>query len=294
MMLSNFLPNGGNGTFELRAVATDVEGNEVTLGTKTITCDNAGAVKPFGAIDTPTQGGTASGAGFRNQGWALTPLPNAIPSDGSTIKVYIDGAYVGNPVYNIYRSDVEALFPGYVNSSGAHAYFDFDTTAYDNGVHTIQWAVTDDAGNADGIGSRYFTVRNSQGERAASSFNGSDGERLFAAAAPAGIPVDYSRPIAVWKGYHRDGKPGTFYPDDEGEVHIDIKESERLEIRFDSHVTPVMPLPVGSTLDSERGIFYWQPGAGFLGEYRFVFLVKAPDERMNTKPINVVIGPKFE
>ncbi|MCP5045940.1 MAG: BACON domain-containing protein, partial [bacterium] len=69
MLLTNFLPNSGNGTFTLRAIAEDVEGNSVTLGTRTITCDNANAVKPFGAIDTPTQGGTASGGGFINWGW---------------------------------------------------------------------------------------------------------------------------------------------------------------------------------------------------------------------------------
>ena len=32
------------------------------------------------------------------------------------------------------------------------------------------------------------------------------------------------------------------------------------------------PLPVGSRLDSERGLFTWLPGPGFLGEYRLEFL----------------------
>ena len=36
----------------------------------------------------------------------------------------------------------------------------FDTTKLANGVHTIAWGVTDAAGNAEGIGSRYFTVLN--------------------------------------------------------------------------------------------------------------------------------------
>jgi hypothetical protein len=52
------------------------------------------------------------------------------------------------------------LFPGYANSSGAAGYFYLDTRAYKNGVHTIQWVATDDAGNTDGIGSRYFTIQN--------------------------------------------------------------------------------------------------------------------------------------
>ena len=35
-----------------------------------------------------------------------------------------------------------------------------DSTTLSNGVHTISWGVTDNAGNAEGIGSRYFTVLN--------------------------------------------------------------------------------------------------------------------------------------
>ncbi|OGU61745.1 MAG: hypothetical protein A2V66_05150 [Ignavibacteria bacterium RBG_13_36_8] len=161
MMLTNFLPNGGNGTFIITAVAKDVNGETTPLGTKTITCDNANAVKPFGAIDAPQAGGTASGSSYRNWGWVLTPQPNSIPLSGTTIDVYVDGIKVGNPRYNVYRSDIASLFPGYANSNGAVGYFDFNTTAYENGVHTIYWTATDNVGNTDGIGSRYFNISNS-------------------------------------------------------------------------------------------------------------------------------------
>jgi uncharacterized protein (TIGR01370 family) len=160
MLLTNFLPGGGNGTFTLHAVARDNGGHGVTLGTATITCDNEHAVKPFGAIDTPVQGGIASGNKYVNFGWALTPRPNSIAIDGSTIDVRVDGVKVGHPVYNLYRSDIASLFPGYANSQGAVGYFILDTTAYSNGVHTIQWTVRDSAGNTDGIGSRYFIIQN--------------------------------------------------------------------------------------------------------------------------------------
>jgi len=166
MLLTHFLPAGGNGTYKLQAVAQDVEGNQVILGTKTINCDNAHAVKPFGAIDTPAQGGTASGKNFINWGWALTPPPNNIPQNGSTINVYIDGVKIGRPVYNIYREDIARLFPGYTNSKGAVGYFTIDTAAYENGVHTIYWTVVDNAGNTDGIGSRYFTIQNTIDDKA--------------------------------------------------------------------------------------------------------------------------------
>ena len=88
MMLTNFLPNV-DGQYVLHAIATDTSGHQTTLGTKTITVDNASAVKPFGALDTPTQGGTASGSNFINWGWVLTPQPNHIATDGSTICVWV-------------------------------------------------------------------------------------------------------------------------------------------------------------------------------------------------------------
>ena len=97
MLLTQSLP-GGDGPLTLHAVATDMEGNRVTLGTTTVTIANANSHKPFGAIDTPGQGETISGEGAINFGWALTPLPNTIPTDGSTIRVWIEGLAAGQPV----------------------------------------------------------------------------------------------------------------------------------------------------------------------------------------------------
>jgi hypothetical protein len=159
MLLTNLFPDG---KLVLKAIATDSTGNMAELGTKTIFVGNDNAVKPFGAIDTPDQGSEASGSKYRNSGWALTPMPNKIPEDGSTIDVYIDGEAVGKATYNLYRKDIATLFPGYANSDGACAYLDIDTTAYFNGVHTISWSVTDNAGNSAGIGSRYFTIKNTR------------------------------------------------------------------------------------------------------------------------------------
>ncbi|HLP45958.1 MAG TPA: hypothetical protein VK469_08430, partial [Candidatus Kapabacteria bacterium] len=160
MLLTNFLPYGGNGAYQIHVIARDTGGNEVTLGVKTIYCDNAHATKPFGAIDLPKPGETISGNNYRISGWALTPSPNKIAEDGSTINVRIDGQTIGHVTYNIYRSDIAALFPGYTNSNGAHGYMTFDTTRYSNGIHTIDWIVTDNAGNIDGIGSRFFSIKN--------------------------------------------------------------------------------------------------------------------------------------
>src|SRR6185312_6621754 len=93
--------------------------------------------------------------------WVLTPRNKSIPFDGSTIKVYIDGALLG-PVsaYNQPRPDVKAFFPNLANSDGPEAQLSIDTTMLADGVHTIAWGVIDDNGDAEGIGSRYFTVQN--------------------------------------------------------------------------------------------------------------------------------------
>jgi len=160
MLLTNMLPNQGNGIFVLHAIARDVDGHSVVLGSRVINSQNSGSVLPFGTIDTPGQGETVSGT-IHNFGWALSP--NLIPEDGSTIAVYIDNAFVGRPTYNQVRSDIETLFPGYPNTTGgrgAVGFFQIDTTQYANGVHTIAWVVTDSNGQARGIGSRYFTIAN--------------------------------------------------------------------------------------------------------------------------------------
>jgi len=102
-VLTNFLPdsNGdggrGNGTYKLHAIAADPEGLSIDIGTTTMSANNAGSVFPFGTIDTPGEGATVSGA-VQNFGWALTPQPNIIPIDGSTITVIISGLCSGVPL----------------------------------------------------------------------------------------------------------------------------------------------------------------------------------------------------
>jgi ELWxxDGT repeat protein len=160
MFLTNMLPGQGNGPFTLYAYAHDPEGHVTLLGSRAITCTNAAATRPFGTIDTPAQGHSVSGSAYNVFGWALTPQPGTIPTDGSTLQVYVDGVPLGHPTYDLYRSDIATLFPGYANSDGAVGLFVLDTTTLSNGIHTIAWAVTDDLGRSDGIGSRYFWVQN--------------------------------------------------------------------------------------------------------------------------------------
>ena len=158
VILTNALPNGGNGTFNFYVLIAD-QFHITWLGPRTVTADNAHSPQPFGAIDTPGPGQTVSGA-ILVQGWMLTPGTAMIPTDGSTIDVIVDDAIVGHPTYNLFRPDVQALFPAYTNSNGAGASFNLDTRTLSNGMHTIAWVVRDNAGHASGIGSRFFTVSN--------------------------------------------------------------------------------------------------------------------------------------
>ncbi len=311
MMLTNFLPNGGNGTFRIHAIATDSEGHQLTLGVHTIVCDNADAVKPFGAIDIPGQGGIASGSLYRNQGWVLTPPPNYIPKDGHTIRVWIDGHDVGQPHYDIYRPDVAALFPGYANSNGSLAYFDFDTHLLDNGIHTLQWTAVDSAGNVDGIGSRYFFVRNIDARQPAAAKT-TDGALIKKA------PYD-SNPIKIKRGWQQ-GEFQEVYPDREGKTTIEMSEVGRIEIHLPGNTgwntgqagqksqgagldekewqgflqvgEQMRGLPIGSSLDTGKGIFYWNPGPGFLGVYRLVFVESGQNREIKKKDIVIKISPR--
>ncbi|MCP4217379.1 MAG: hypothetical protein GY765_22240 [bacterium] len=292
MMLTNFLPGGGNGPYTISAIATDAEGNLTTLGSKTITVDNVNAVKPFGSIDTPGQGGTAYGRSYRNQGWVLTPLPNTVPTDGSTIDVYVDSQNLGSPTYNGYREDIASYFPDNTNSSGAGAYLDIDTTNFANGVHTIYWVATDNAGNSDGIGSRFFTIRNdlyesrSPGLKSKSALSGN-------------IPVNTVQPLKkVGFDKHMSFTPPA-RPQDKAYV-VDLREMERVELKFDGagivsgHMRAggkEVPLPIGSSLKDGR--FAWIPPVGFSGDYRLIFLLKNQDESLSRSTILLRILPKF-
>jgi len=301
MLLTNFLPNGGNGVFKLHAIAEDMTGNSADLGVKTITVDNANAVKPFGAIDTPLPGGTASGSRFINWGWVLTPQPNIIPANGSTIHVWVDGIDIGHPVYDNYREDIAAVFPGYANSNGAAGYFYLNTASCENGIHTLSWTATDSGGNADGIGSRYFAVQNTgtdmeSGEkgRAEARKSGRAEKDESRRGEPPCSPVFDSRAtgaLRIKKGFDVEIEANEVYPDEEGVIHIEIRELERVEIHLPPGVVNISPLPIGSTFDPGKGIFYWQPGPGFVGVYRFVFVEKDEAGQVNREDIIVNIMP---
>jgi hypothetical protein len=320
MVLTNMLPdlvngraNGGNGTFRLHAYAVDIEGGATYLGSKRFTANNSTSVKPFGTIDTPAQGGTASGNAYVVFGWAITPRGRIAPS-GSGITVFVDGNPVGNPVYNNYRADIANMFPGYQNSNGAIGYFVLNTTTLANGTHTIAWVVTDERGNTEGIGSRFFTVQNGSGALTAAAVDGSTlaqgshGTALGQSAETmAELPPDYSI-VEVKKPVADDPTPEFVFPEWSGAIQVRAKETEPIEVRlanqfdggdsvYEGYVVAgrqMRPLPVGSSLDQATGTFRWQPGPGFVGTYEFVFVRNMRGGFKTRIPVVITIGAKFE
>jgi len=303
MLLTNFLPNGGNGKYTLYAKATDSEGHTVTLGSKSITVDNDNAVKPFGALDSPPQGGYASGSSYINWGWVLTPQPNKIPINGSTIKVYVDGVNIGNPTYDLYRSDIASFFPGYANSNGAIGKFILNTTKYENGVHSIQWTATDSGGNNDGIGSRYFTIQNTGSDaaqsRAKTAFPLQNLPHPQFLTELSHLPLETAEPVKLEKGFAANPDKSEILPNEDGTINLESRELERIVIHMGSSPgiyngflvsgDELRSLPIGSSFDTLRGIFSWGPGPGFVGTYELVFIDYL---RNSLRKVNINILPK--
>ncbi len=306
MLLTHFLPSG-DGAYTISAVATDVSGKQSVLGTTYITVDNAGAVKPFGAIDTPAAGETASGANYMNYGWVLTPVPNTVPVDGSTIYVFVNYQSQGNPTYDVYRSDIASLFPGYLNSGGAAAYTYLDTTGFANGVYVVYWIATDNAGNADGIGSRFFTIQNSGSTRMQeqSPYRPAYKSMLQPGAVHRMIQGE-TGPVGVITGFNPEAAPREVLPGEGGIIEVGVKQLDRLELRLGKAREKgaryagytlvgdaLRPLPMGASLDVDKGIFHWLPMPGFIGDYTLAFFKTSESGAVTVQKIRVSVESKY-
>ncbi len=298
MMLTNYL-EAGTGTYTFYAIATNLEGEEIVLGTRVITIDNENATYPFGTIDTPEQGNTVSGKGYYNFGWVLTPQGKEIDKSGKTIDVYIDGKWQNHPVYNEYRKDIAELFPGYANSNGAVGYLKLDTTKFENGVHTIYWAARDSGNVTGGIGSRFFTIQNPKNSNVIktmtnlSNFNLSEIDK---------IPLSSSSSLKIIRDRNNRDEFSNIVTVAQEQIEFELKESERVEMHFGSKATNVMgymktsngyaTLPIGSTITDD--VFYWIPPPGFIGEYPLLFIIKDGYGKISRKDVIIKITPKFQ
>jgi hypothetical protein len=303
MLLSNVLPNGGTGTFALSAYAEDIEGNRSLLGRTTVSFDNTSSPYPFGTIDVPSQGGSISGTTAAIQGWVLAQPGRSIATDGSTIRLYIDGVQQPQAAsYGYARPDVASFFPfpTYANANGPAAQFVVDSTQFANGMHTMAWVAVDDHGVAQGLGSRYFTIDNGVGSQVAEP--SSTASR--SAAAVRALP---SSGAFVWNRRGFDDRPWALEWSGARTAEIQHQPGERLQVSLDtwwwsSGCGPyegylltgdlASPLPTGASLDGETGVFSWMPPAEFGGSFEFAFVRRACVGGEVRVPLRVVIQPR--
>ncbi len=326
------LPNHGVGTYALMAYVKDLAGHEVWLGTHTITGAGTGGTSiPFGSLETPRDGGTASGSAYAVSGWALTPPPNMLAADGAELTVWVDGLAAGRPSYGVFREDVATEYPGCANAGRAAGSFVLNTTKYPDGWHTLAWSATDSGGNTGVIGSRYFRIQNG------TVAGGAEEDAIVRDASPvitgapraarpiseiASFPEDARAPVFIKRGFADHATAETIDPEEDGSILIRIPQASRLTVYLDrdeafageaketaragriretgTSLIPgdgskdpspffftsryqaytfigdeLRPLPIGASFDTRDGVLYWQPGAGFLGEHRFVFIDSA-------------------
>lgn len=282
LLLTNFLPGLGDGTYRLHAIADDVDGHSTSLGTKTITAANSSATTPFGAIDTPDQGGTVSGT-VTNFGWVLSRgLRRADPPGGGTVRLVIDGALLSAvPAGWSSRADLSALFPAaqYPGIGTALGVASFDSTTLANGVHTIAWLVTDNMGGASGIGSRYFTVSNGSSLTMGGTAATAPSTQHSALSTEHSALSTEPSALKARRGFDPAAPYRTYEPDADGRVTIQAEELDRIEVllegvegsrRVEGAAEVEGRLPIGSRIDPATGIFTWSPGVGFLGTFDLV------------------------
>jgi hypothetical protein len=262
-MLTNGLRDGH---LTLHAFAYDLDGHNTMLGMKTVTVSNATSTKPFGAMTTPGAGQIVRG-GLWNYGWALTPKSTPACTIGpSGVQVSIDSGPLMPVTYGAARTDIAAAFPGYTNTAGAGGAYYVDTTTMSDGLHQIGWYVVDSCGRAEGIGSRFFTVMNDDSAPGIGQEHTVSSQEVMPSAEPIVVRRDIDEQVL----------PGA-----NGDRIVAIGQSERIEVQLPPSTAPYIgeqivngerrPLPLGSSLDAASGIFYWEPGPGFLGAQDLAF-----------------------
>jgi hypothetical protein len=300
LMLTNSLPNGGNGTFRLHAYADDGEGRTALLGSKTITCANSESSRPFGAIDTPAQGEVVSGAAYANFGWVLARAPALASPPNGQVTILVDGVAVGSPGGWATRSDLAGLFPiamypGVVSALGVAG---LNTTTLSNGLHTIAWVVTADNGSSDGIGSRFFIVNNPAAPMVDASADAAGTPLLTDVDA---APLDRTTLLAR-RGYDLAAPFRRIQPGADGRMILRGEELDRFEMRLGTGAAKLTgylrtaagltDLPIGSHLDPITGVFTWSPSAGFLHAYDLVFVRWQDGRAISRQEVTVAIGTR--
>lgn len=338
LVLTNMLPHipngtaaGGQGVFDFYVFAVDAEGGRTLLGRSTtdatptrVFANNGSAAAPFGAIDLPAQGEVISGT-YNNFGWVLTP-PSGVNAEmdvnGGGMVVFVDGAPIGVPTYNLCRGsnavggtvpsgvscndDISTLFAsgGYRNllpGRGAIGLLTFNTTTLSNGLHSIAWGVTDSRGRSSGIGSRFITVLNG----AADWMGDPTAAFSIATGQEVGLKTDDLRWLADASGtlFARAGfnTAEAFRPATTTRP-IAVAEMDRVELAlpmplseatWDGYLVRdgrLFPLPPGTSLNQATGRFAWQSVPGWIGTHELLFVRQNINGTRERLPVTVTFG----
>jgi hypothetical protein len=289
----------GQGLFTLHAIAIDRDGHVAEIGSTSLSVNNALATRPFGTIDTPGQGALASGL-YANTGWVLSPL-TGVTIPAANVRVMVDGVLLPGVPSTAPRSDITAQFPGMDTSAAGRGLF-IDTRTYADGMHTIAWIVTDSAGGADGIGSRFFRIANgglgslkTAEQAAARAAPGVSADAVDAA--PASMA-----PIGVRHGFDPE-TPFEILQGSSERFAVDAKIFDRVEVKLPAAdgatyggylraLGELRPLPAGAAIDPSTGTFTWQPAAGYIGAYDFVFVATGSLGVESRHEVRVTLEPQ--
>lgn len=188
------------------------------------------------------------------------------------------------------RTSNPTLYRNLDAGRGPIGLFSFNSAAYANGVYQLQWAVYDNIGRVEGIGSRFITVLNSGGDpltagrqnpeaREAQLFDlrNAQARVLGDAVALRGLSRR-TEGVRGRAGFNLLSPYSTLAADDDGVFRASVELQDRIEIDLGGPVDAgylvtngtLRALPAGSTL--REGTFHWGGVPGYLGDYDLVFV----------------------
>jgi hypothetical protein len=113
-------------------------------------------------------------------------------------------------------------------------------------------------------------------------------------------------PVGVRRGFDLRTPIEPVAPGPDATLRVALPDRDRLELHLegpDGYMAPsgpyqaymlvggrMAPLPAGSTFDGQAGVFYWQPGPAFLGQYELVFVRPGPGPEPVLVRVQVTVG----